>query len=467
MRNGVVFASATELVRLFRQRELSPVEVAQATLERINFVNPKVNAFVAVTSDLALEQAMAAEDAYAGAVEPGPLAGVPVSIKDLTPTKGVRTARGSLLDPEWIPEEDAPVVARLRAAGAVILGKTNTPELGWKGDSDNRVFGPTFNPWRLDRTAGGSSGGAGAAVAAGMGPLAQGSDGAGSIRIPASFCGIFGFKQSFGLVPQYPASAVGDLSHLGPMTRTVADAALMLNAMVGEDPRDRLSWSSGVDYLQGLDEGISGFRVAWSATLGYASVESEVLAATERAVAFFTDLGAIVEERDPGIPDPADMIDVMWSGAMAGYFQGRLPEVRELLDPGLLAVVDRTAQLSAGALGNALQRRNAYCAAMNAFMEDYDLLLTPTLPVSAFTAGRDEPDGWRRETMAPLDWTPFTYPFNMTGQPAATVPCGFDSEGLPIGLQIVGRWKDDRRVLRAAAALEAAMPWRDVIPPLD
>ena len=209
------------------------------------------------------------------------LAGVPISIKDLTPTRGIRTARGSLLDPDWVPDEDPPVVERLYAAGAVMLGKTNTPELGWKGDSGNRVFGPTFNPWNLERTAGGSSGGAAAAIAAGLGPLAQGSDGAGSIRIPAAFCGVFGFKQSFGLVPQYPPSAVGDLSHLGPITRTVRDAALMLTAMAGEDARDRLSWSSGIDYLDGLERGVKGLRVAWSPTLGYAELAPDVESNTD------------------------------------------------------------------------------------------------------------------------------------------------------------------------------------------
>ena len=410
---------------------------------------------------------MTAERAYAGGDAP-PLAGIPTSIKDLTPTRGVRTARGSLIDPDWVPEEDAPVVERLYAAGAVMLGKTNTPELGWKGDSGNRVFGPSFNPWNLVKTPGGSSGGAAAAVAAGLGPLAQGSDGAGSIRIPAAFCGIFGLKPSFGLVPQYPPSAVGDLSHLGPMTRTVRDAAMMLTAMAGADARDRLSWSSGIDYTRDLDAGVRGLRVAWSPTLGYAPVASDVLEKTERAAMAFRELGCEVEQVDPKLPDPAAILDVIWSGSLAGYFAGRLDEVGHLLDPGLLAVLERAASLSAVDLAHALQQRNAYYTGVRQFMDlqRFDLLLTPTLPVTAFTAGLDEPDGWQRATLAPLDWTPFTFPFNLTGQPAATVPCGFDRSGLPIGLQIVGRWRDDSTVLRAAAAFESAMPWTDFKPPL-
>ena len=291
MDDPIAYCSASELVELYRSRQLSPVEVAKHTLARIELINPKVNAFTTVTGELALTHAAAAESAY-GNGDPAPLAGVPVSIKDLTPTRGIRTARGSLIDPNWVPAEDAPIVSRLYAAGVVMLGKTNTPELGWKGDSGNRVFGLSYNPWNVQRTPGGSSGGAAAAVAAGLGPLAQGSDGAGSIRIPAAFCGIFGLKPSFGLVPQYPSSAVGDLSHLGPITRTVRDAAMMLNAIAGADARDRLSWSSGVDYLSELDAGIAGLRVAWSPTLGYAEVAEDVRSCTERAVQVFSNAGA-------------------------------------------------------------------------------------------------------------------------------------------------------------------------------
>jgi aspartyl-tRNA(Asn)/glutamyl-tRNA(Gln) amidotransferase subunit A len=465
---SIAYLSASELRDRYRTKALSPVEVTRAILDRIDRLNPVFNAFTVVTAELALEQAHAAERAYAAGDAP-PLAGIPISIKDLTPTRGIRTARGSLLNPDWVPDEDAPVVERLYAAGAVMLGKTNTPELGWKGDSGNRVFGPSFNPWDLTKTPGGSSGGAAAAVAAGLGPLAQGSDGAGSIRIPAAFCGIFGFKQSFGLIPQYPPSAVGDLSHLGPMTRTVGDAAMMLNVMAGADGRDRLSWSSGIDYTRDLDAGVRGLRVAWSPTLGYAQVANDVLESAERAAMAFRELGCEVEQVDPIIRDPGNIVDVMWSGSMAGYFAGRLDDVRALLDPGLLEVIDRAASLSAADMAHALQQRNTYYTGMRQFMDlqRFDLLLTPTLPVTAFTAGLDEPDGWQRSTLAPLDWTPFTFPFNLTGQPAATVPCGLDQNGLPIGLQIVGRWRDDNTVLRAAAAFESLMPWAQLRPPLD
>jgi aspartyl-tRNA(Asn)/glutamyl-tRNA(Gln) amidotransferase subunit A len=466
MNESIAYLSASDLRDLYREKALSPVEVTHTILDRIEHLNPVLNAFTVVTAELALNQAHAAERAYAAGEAP-PLAGVPTSIKDLTPTRGIRTARGSLIDAGWIPEDDAPVVERLYAAGAVMLGKTNTPELGWKGDSGNRVFGPSFNPWSLDKTPGGSSGGAAAAVAAGLGPLAQGSDGAGSIRIPAAFCGIFGLKQSFGLVPQYPPSAVGDLSHLGPMTRTVRDAAMMLNAMAGADARDRLSWSSGIDYERDLDAGVRGRRVAWSPTLGYAQVASDVLENTERAAMAFRELGCEIEQIDLSLPDPANILDIIWSCSLAGYFAGRIDEVGQLLDPGLLSVIERAKSLSAADMAHALQQRNTYYTGMRQFMERFDLLVTPTLPVTAFTAGLDEPDGWQRATLAPLDWTPFTFPFNLTGQPAATVPCGFDRNGLPVGLQIIGRWRDDSTVLRAAAAFEAALPWTDLRPPLE
>jgi aspartyl-tRNA(Asn)/glutamyl-tRNA(Gln) amidotransferase subunit A len=338
--------------------------------------------------------------------------------------------------------------------------------LGWKGDSGNRIVGPTHNPWRHGRTAGGSSGGAAAAVALGFGPLAQGSDGAGSIRIPAAFCGVFGIKASFGLVPQYPASAVGDLSHLGPLTRTVRDAALWLNVVAGADARDRLSWSSGIDYLAACEGGVAGLRVAFSPTLGYARVRSDVRAAVERAAQRFSDLGCAVEAIDPPAANPWPILDLIWASAMAGYFADTFAKVRDRLDPGLVKVIERGERILAKDLLAAQLRRNAYYQGMRQFMERFDLLLTPTLPITAFRAGADEPDAADAEVETPLDWTPFTYPYNLTGQPAATVPCGFGDDGLPVGLQIVGRWKDDATVLRAAAAFEEAQPWAEARPPV-
>jgi len=454
------FLTAIDLRERYRRRELSPVEVTEAILRRIDRLNPHLVAFITVTVDVALAQARAAEQAYASGGNPGMLAGVPISIKDLTPTKGIRTTRGSLLYQDWVPDEDPPFVERVYDAGAVLLGKTNTPEFGWKADSGNRIVGPTYNPWQLGKTAGGSSGGAAAAVAAGLGPLAQGSDGGGSIRIPSSFCGIFGHKPSFGLIPQYPPSAFGDLSHLGPMTRSVRDAALFLDATAGGHPRDRLSWSSGVDYLASIDGEVAGLRIAWSPDLGYATPDPVVREATEQAARRFEELGCHVDEISPPLDQPDDVWWKLWTSANAAIHMEDFERVRGKLDPGRLSLIEFGRQLTGPEVALQQIRRNAYYIGMQRFMERYDLLLTPTLAITAFVAGDNGPADIAGKPMAnPGDWTPYCAPFNLTGQPAATVPCGFDKGGLPIGLQIVGRWHDDTTVLRAAAAFEAIAPW--------
>ncbi len=464
-RSDLVYLSATELREEFLARRLSPVEVVEATLEQIDRLNPLLNAYVTVTADLARQQARAAERAYAAGKADAPLAGLPVSLKDLTPTRGIRTTRGSLLWKDWVPDFDPPIVERLYAAGGVLLGKTNTPEFGWKGDSGNRVVGPTQNPWKIGATAGGSSGGAAAAVAAGMGPLAQGTDGAGSIRIPAAFCGVFGFKPSFGLVPYYPASATGSLSHVGPITRTVRDAALFLNVLAGPDARDPHSLNaSGVDYVQALAGGAGGLRAAWSPDLGYALVEPEVLTLTAAAARVFSELGCHVEEVPAPFEDPGPIVDALWATAQAALHHGDLERVRDQLDPGRLRLIDAGLRVPGVDVAVANLRRAEFSERVRRFMEGYDLLLTPALPVTAFDAGSDGP-GTIQGTQAPgLRWTPFTYPFNLTGQPAAAVPCGLAGNGLPVGLQIVGRWRDDATVLRAAAAFEEARPWAHLRP---
>lgn len=467
----IPYLPALELRARYRRRELSPVEVVATILERVDALQPRLNAFVTVTRNRALEQARAAERAYRNG-SAGPLAGIPLSIKDLTPTRGIRTTMGSLLHRDWVPDFDAPVVERLLAAGAVLLGKTNTPEFGWKGETSNRVSGTTHNPWRRGRTPGGSSGGAAAAVAAGLGPLAQGSDGAGSIRIPSCFSGIFGFKPSFGLVPQYPVSAVELLSHVGPMSRTVRDAALMLSVMAGADSRDPHSWSQPHDYLEPLqgapERPAQPLRVAWSPGPGTAVVDPEVARLTAAAARRFDELGYQVEEASPDVTDPWELINVMWCVGEAGVHGDRYPAVRDRLDPGLATIIDTAHTYRALDVAAALRARLDYYHRMHAFMEGYELLLTPTMPLPAFPAGLDRPDRIGATALdGGLSWTPFTYPFNLTGQPAATVPCGFTGDGLPVGLQIVGRRHADGTVLTAAAAFEAANPWAHHHPPLE
>ncbi len=457
------YLSAVELRSLYRKRELSPVEVTKALLRRIEGLNPTFNPYVTVTHDLALEQARRAERAYIRG-ETGILTGIPGSLKDLTPTKGIRTARGSLLYSNWIPDYDAPLAERLSSAGMVLLGKTTTPELGWKGDSGNRVNGPVHNPWMYGRTAGGSSGGAAAAVALGMGPLAQGTDGAGSIRIPSSFCGLYGLKPSWGRVPQYPASVVELLSHAGPITRTVKDAAMMLTVMAGAHHMDRLSLPDSTDYLSEMEGDIADLHIAWSPDLGYARIDPEVRTIATAAAARIQDLGCTVEEAHPGLPDPWDIADTIWSASFAGVFKDNLDDVHGRMDAGLVDVIERGQCVSGAELASAYARRNDYYHGWREFMGRYDLFLTPTLPVTAFTTGFDHPGDIAGHPTSYLGWTAFTYPFNITGQPAATVPAGFARNGLPIGLQIVGRWRDDVGVLRASAAFESLMPWAEAIP---
>ena len=459
--------SALELGRRYRAGTLSPVEVVDTTLERIQRLNPKLNAFITVTADLARAQARAAETAFQRGEADSALLGIPLSLKDMVPTKGIRSTSGSLLREDWIPEFDAPVAERVYDAGAVLLGKTNTPEFGWKGATSNLLMEPTRNPWNLERTPGGSSGGASAALAAGLGPLAHGTDGAGSIRIPASFSGVFGLKPSCGLVPAWPTSPVGALSHQGPMARTVRDAALFLGAIAGADARDRFSFGErGFDYLAGLGQEASGLRIAYSPDLGYATVDREVARLVAGAARNFEALGCEVEEVELPIDDPYPALDVIWAMGNAAPHPEGVGDVRDRIDPGRAEVIEAGLRVSGIEVAAAYAAVNAFCDAMREFMQGYDLLLTPTMPTTAFAADLDRPAS-SLPTRSGLNWTPLTYPFNVTGQPAASVPCGFASDGLPVGLQLVGCWRDDPTVLRAAAAYEEAHPWVLQAPDLD
>lgn len=460
------YMPATEMAVAIRTKALSPVEIVDAIYARIHALNPQLNAYCTLTEESARQAAKEAEAAVMRGDELGALHGVPVSIKDLLITKGVRTMRGSKIYEHFVPDEDAPSVLKLKAAGALMLGKTTTPEFGWKGITESPVTGISRNPWNLKRVCGGSSGGAGAAVAAGMGPLAVGTDGGGSIRIPASFNGIFGLKPSFGRVAAYPPSAVAMLSHTGPMTRTVRDAAVMLNVIAGPDERDLSSLPADeTDYLAACDGGIKGLRVAWSANLGYAPVDPEVAHITEAAAKVFGDLGCELAAADPSFENPEDFFNVLWIGGLGTYLRPYLPEWESQMDPGLVKLVKQVDALTATDFAGALIKRSAHWDVTRKFFERYDLLLTPTMPIAAFECGTT-PTAIAGKPINVLDWTPFTYPFNLTGQPAATVPCGFTADGLPVGLQIVGRRYAEATVLRACAAFEEARPWADKRPSL-
>ena len=448
--------SATQLLGMYRSRQTSPTEATKAVLARVAKANPVLNAFAHLAEEDALASAAASTDRWHRGEPCGPLDGVPATVKDLVLAKGWPTRRGSrTVDPNQAWDVDAPATARLREAGAVLLGKTATPEFGCKGETNSPLTGITRNPWNPAKTPGGSSGGTAAAVAAGMGPIGIGTDGAGSVRIPAAFCGNFGLKPSFGRVPAYPLSPYGTVAHLGPHTMSVTDAALMMNVIKQPDPRD---WTSlppdSTDYTIGLNDGVRGLRVAWSPTLGYAkNVHPEVAAACASAVAVFAELGAKVDAIDPGFEDPLDITTGLWFAGSLTVWDGLTAEQQAVADPDFIAEVELGRGLTVLDIMRLTMRRIALGTHMRQFMQRHDLLITPSVAVPAFDA---LPAGHQRLTPeSMLGWTPFSYPFNLTQQPACTVPCGLTSDGLPIGLQIVGPMFGDALVLRAARAFEA------------
>jgi aspartyl-tRNA(Asn)/glutamyl-tRNA(Gln) amidotransferase subunit A len=446
-----------------REGEFSAEELMRSVLGRIGEADPSVNAFCTINGR-ALADARAADAALAEGAAIGPLHGVPFSVKDLIPTAGLRTTLGSTAYQDWIPDQDDVSVERMRVAGALLLGKTNTRELGYGVVTDNALFGPTRNPRRPDRTAGGSSGGSAAAVAGGMGSLSLGNDGGGSLRVPAALCGVFTLKPTFGAVPLYPScrlptrAGLGSwetLESIGPITRTVEDAALVLETIAGFDQRDRHSIPTVLGGLRAsLDGGVSGLRIAWSPRLGQADVDPAVLELTTRAVDALgrARLGCEVVDIDPPVGDLRELRRVF---AATVARDSDLVGLRELAErhevsEDLQELVRR--EWTAETFTWAATRRQVLYDAVRSFMEDWDLIITPTTATTAF------PIGLRRPEHRPgRDWSPFAFPFNLTGQPAASVPVGTTDDGLPVGLQIVGRRLADATVLRVAHLLEQTL----------
>ncbi|MGW8379955.1 amidase [Streptomyces sp. ODS28] len=448
--------TAASLLAGYEAGDFSPVDAARAALARAEEARERVNAFVRIDPEAALTQARASAERWERGAPQGLLDGVPLTVKDILLLRGAPTYKGSWAIGEDAPQdEDAPSVARVKEHNAVILGKTTTPEFAWKGVTDSPRHGVTGNPYDPSRTSGGSSGGGAAAVAMGAGPLTLGTDGGGSVRIPASFCGIFALKPTYGRIPLYPASAFGTLAHVGPMTRDAADAALLMDVVSDPDPRDwsHLGPRTG-SFRDGLGGGVRGLRIAYSPTLGGYEVDPAVAEAVGRAVDRLAALGAEVVEADPQIPDCTEAFHTLWFSGAARVTQHFGKEQRDALDPGLREICEQGAAYSALDYLAAVDVRMAMGRTMGEFHQAYDLLVTPTMPGTAFGAGREVPEGasYSRWT----GWTPFTYPFNMTQQPAASVPCGTDGEGLPIGVQLVAARHEDALVLRAAHALYEA-----------
>jgi aspartyl-tRNA(Asn)/glutamyl-tRNA(Gln) amidotransferase subunit A len=461
------FTPATDLAAAIRARRISPVEVTRAALDRIHAAQPVLNAFITIADDIAMAQAWEAEAAVMRGDPLGPLHGVPVAVKDLVPTAGIRTTWGSLIFKDHVPETDAVVVARLKRAGAIVVGKTTTPEFGQQCLTEAPLFGRTRNAWRADRTSGGSSGGSAVAVAAGLVPLAVATDGGGSTRIPAACNGVVGFKQGLGVVPQeYAQDGFGNISYITPMTRTVADTALMLNVMAGADLRDPLSTGRPAWDFPGAavpDGDLAGLRVAWRPRLGNTAVAASVLAACEAAVGVLANLGASVAELTTPFENPESVWFVNNGSYRRAQFGHHLAEHRAIMCPTFVRQMDRVASYSAAELYEAIFARTRLYRQVQAWFDAADIVAMPTLSRPALPIDQDffgpiEIDNQSVENLRAA-WYPYTMPFNLTGNPAISLPCGFDAAGMPLAIQLVARPGEDERLLRVAALFEAAQPW--------
>lgn len=459
------YFSAIELLAQFKSRSLSPFEFMRDTVVRAESLNPLLNAICTPTYEKALEEAKLAEKRIMRGGDLPPLIGIPTTVKDLALTKGVKTMAGSIVFKDRVPSIDHLHVSRMRDAGMISIGKTTTSEFGWSGVSRSPLTGVTHNPWGHGLNAGASSAGAAVCAAAGIGPIHQGSDGAGSIRMPAAFCGVFGMKPSHGRVPYFPMPINGLISHVGPISRTVSDAALMLQAISGPDDRDMTSLSDPApNFLDNLDVDLSEVKIGFSRNLGYLKLDSEVEKVFESAVSVFSGLCGAVEEVHLDWGDPAAIQHCLFSVTAAMMYGGYVDSNRDQMDPGLVALIEHAKQYTAEDYARAQGERHAYYERVRLYFENYDYLVTPTLSVSAFPVEKLMPEHWEQHPWDWFSWAGFCYPFNLTWLPAATCPCGFSENGLPIGLQIISKKNADLAVLQLAYKFECALPWKNKTP---
>jgi len=465
------FASATELLRLYLARKASPLEAMQAILAQVDRINPQVNAIVTLARESALAEARAATRALTRRAEFPPLFGVPVSIKDIAPTRGIRTTCGSKVYADHVPTEDALVVQRLKAAGAIVLGKTNTSEFTAGANTFNAVFGATRNPWNLALTCGGSSGGSAVSLATGMGPIAHGTDLGGSLRIPAAFCGVVGFRTTPGLIPVYPRELAWDtLDVHGPMARTVCDVALMLSVMAGSDDLSPISYAVDTrEFVRAVRKpSVKGWRIAWTPDLaGLILVDSEVASVAEQGARVFRTIGAAVENASPDFSETNEIVLSTRGLMMAALHGDRLSTWREQMQQGLVWNIEQGLRLTPQEIGRGEKLRTNLWHRVRMFFERYELLVLPTVPVKPFPVEQPYPTEINGKPVENyIQWAFLTYAISLTGLPSISVPCGFTKDGLPVGLQVVGRRRQEAAVLAAAAAFERAAPWADTIPPL-
>ena len=474
-KDEICFLSAHEMREKVRTQEITSQEITDIIIERIEKVNPIINAYCTPTFELARETARKADEAVKNDKKLGLLHGIPLSVKDETETRKIRTTYGSLLFENNVPREDEAVVRRIREAGCVILGKTNTPAFGYKGETDNRIFGVTKNPWNLERTPGGSSGGAATAVASGLGPIGLGSDGGGSIRIPSCFCGIYGLKSTFGRVPQNTMNLMGYLGtfvHKGPLVRNVTDAALVLDVIAGQDDSDRYSVPKpNFSYVEMLEDVPRDLKIGYSFDLGFAqALEPEVEKSVLDGIQKFEEFGWSIEKSKIKLRDPESTFSIIWSTGFAYTLGPYLETAEEKMDPGLIDLIKLGYKFSTKEIKIAeIQREIIYQEICKVFKK-FDVLITPTLACPAFELGKSEvvEKGTGKtgiiingKQVSPEGWLPFTYPFNASGHPAASIPCGWTSDGLPIGMQIVGNRFDELMVLQVSKAYEDVNPWQE------
>ena len=467
------YRSAVDIAELIKSKQISAVEVIKAFLERIEKINPLVNAYCTVAENEALQAAHRLDHKIKSGEQPGSLAGVPVAIKDVTLTKGIRTTFGSKLYRDYVPEVDSLVVERLKAAGAIVIGKTNTPEFAAGGSTYNDLFGPTRTPWNIAYNSGGSSGGSAAAVAAGLCPIAEGNDLGGSLRIPASFCGIVGMRPSPGRIPFYPNDLYWDTMSLeGPMARNVGDLALMFDVMAGPDRRSPVAlMPKEASFYESIKRSCTGgcsFKIAWSDNLNLTPVDSEVLSVARQAITSFKEMGCSVIEESPDFSGLQKTATVLRGVRYAALYQDELEksEFLELVNPNIIGNARQGLALSAADIARADRHRSKLWAQMLSFFEQHDLLAVPTVPIKPFPAETPYPTEINGQEMKSyIDWIMLTYAFSVTGLPAISIPCGWTKEGFPVGLQLAGPPGGERELLIAAACFEKLNPWQDRKPP--
>ena len=454
----IVWKPLYELVELLETESISPEELANIFLDRIKKFNDKINAFITINENV-VDEAKRVRDKK-------PLHGIPIAVKDNIETKGIRTTYGSKLFENNVPQEDAIIIERIKNAGGLVLGKTNLPELALMPFTDNLLVGPTRNPWDLDRTVGGSSGGSAAAVAAGFAPAALGNDGGGSIRIPAAFCGVYGFKPSYGRIPLYPKTikAFLDLHTEGFLTRSVKDAAILMDITSGPDIRDPESIPREVvSFEKSLNDDIEGVKIAFSLDLGYAVVDEEVEKVVRDALKSFEKAGAVVEEVKVSIPNAGEALVAKVASEVLAFIGDKIEEWKKVAYPLYLAILEQAKEVKGYEYARAEILRDLIWASLRGIFKKYDFLVTPTTAVPPFKI-EEIPGPTRirgKEVPLIVGWMPFTFPFNFTKQPAASLPAGLTSNGLPVGLQIIGKPLDDLGVLKVSAAYEKVRPWKN------